>query len=118
VFSQVQLEEFFDYKNQLMSDILSNEEIVKLLNDNGEVVDDAGSLVYSQVFPYEYIPNTVESERTFICCDVDVQKAMNKTFLAPQIYIWVFTHKSLLKSPSGGGVRTDAICSEICKVIN
>lgn len=113
----MQLEELFDYKNQLMSDILSREEIVKLLNDNGSMNDDASSLVYTQVFPYEYIPNTVENGRTFICCDVEVQKAMNKTFLMPQIYIWVFTHKSLLKSPHGG-VRTDALCSEICKVLN
>lgn len=113
----MQLEELFDYKNQLMSDILSSEEIVKLLNDNGAVVDDVGSLVYTQVFPYEYIPNTVENGHTFICCDVDVQKVMNKTFLVPQLCIWIFTHKSLLRAPSGV-IRTDALCAEICKVIN
>ena len=30
----MQLEEFFDYKNQLMNDLLTNEEIVRLLADD------------------------------------------------------------------------------------
>lgn len=113
----MQLDEFYNYKNKLMEDLLSNESIVKLINDNVPS-SDASSLAYVNVFPYEYVPETLEHGRTYICFDVDVQKAQNKTFLTPTIYIWVFTHKSLLRLPNGGGVRTDAICSEICKTIN
>lgn len=113
----MQLEEFYDYKNQLMNDLLTNPDIVRLLDDDFQKTDKPENLVYSQVFPYEYIPDTIEHGQTFICCDVDVQRSMNKTFLLPVLYVWVFSHKSKLRLPEGG-VRTDKLCSEIAKSIN
>lgn len=112
----MQLSEFFDYKNRLMKDLLTNTEIVNLLDDTVELAD-ASKLAYSSVFPYEYIPDTVEYAKTFICFDVDVQESINKTFLLPTLYIWVFSHKSKLRLPEGG-VRTDKLVSEIAKAIN
>lgn len=113
----MQLQEFFDYKNQLMGDLLTNEAIVKLLDDN-IALEDAGSLAYENVFPCEYVPETVQEGKTYICFDVDIQKSVNKTFLLPTLYVWVFAHRSRLRLPNGGGVRTDKLCSEICKAIN
>lgn len=112
----MQLSEFFDYKNKLMEDLLTNDEIVKLLDDNTDLVD-ASKLAYTHVFPYEYIPDTVEHAKTFICFDVDVQESINKTFLLPTLYIWVFSHKSKLRLPEGG-VQTDKLVSKIAKAIN
>lgn len=108
------LEEFYDYKNQLMEDILTSEPIVKLLTDSKEVTIPAFDLAYTQVFPFEYVPNTVEHGNTFVCFDVDIQKSANQTFYYPIIYVWVFTHKSLMRLPEGG-VRVDKIASEIAK---
>ena len=48
---------------------------------------------------------------------MDVQKSLNKTFLIPVLYVWVFTHKSKMKLPKGG-VRVDRLCSEIAKAVN
>lgn len=113
----MQLEEFFDYKNQLMRDLLTSESIVHLLSPSSSM-ENAEDLVYSQIFPYEYVPETVQDGKTFICCDVDIQGIENgKTFYAPVLYVWVFAHKSALRVPEGG-VRTDSLCSEICKKIN
>lgn len=112
----MQLSEFFDYKNQLMKDLLTNSEIVKLL-DGAVYMDDAKGLAYTNVFPFEYIPDTVEKAKTFICFDVDVQESINKTYLLPTLYIWVFSHKSKLRLPDGG-VLTDKLASEIAKAIN
>lgn len=112
----MQLSEFYDYKNKLMKDILTTPNIVRLL-DPSLSIDDTSSLAYKLVFPYEYIPDTVEHGNTFICFDVDIQKSLNKTYLSPILYIWVFTHRSLLHLPEGG-VRTDNLCSEICKIVN
>lgn len=112
----MQLSEFFDYKNKLMEDLLTNENIVKLLDGNTELRY-ANKLAYTHVFPYEYIPDTVEHAKTFICFDVDVQESINKTFLLPTLYIWVFSHKSKLRLPEGG-VQTDKLVSEIAKAIN
>ena len=111
-----QLDEFFDYKNQLMEDLLTNKDIVALINEDISFKK-AASLRYTQVFPYEYVPETVETGKTFVCFDVDIQKSIDKTYLLPTIYVWVFTHKSKLRLPEGG-VRTDKLCSKIAGVIN
>lgn len=113
----MQLEDFYDYKNRLMEDILTNEKIVPLINED-YTVDNAVGLAYTQVFPYEFVPETAQEGKTYICFDVDIQRVEFKTFYDPVIYIWVFSHKSRLRLPDGGGVRTDKICSEICKAIN
>jgi hypothetical protein len=112
----VQLQEFFDYKNKLMEHLLTNKDIVHLINDEIKF-EDAQQLAYKQVFPCEYIPETLHDGSTFVCFDVDVQRAPNKTYLLPTIYVWVFAHRSRLRLPEGG-VRTDALCHEICKQIN
>lgn len=99
-----------------MEDLLTNEEIVKLLDD-AILLQNADTLAYKQVFPCEYVPETVQEGKTFICFDVDIQESVNKTYLLPTLYIWVFTHRSKLRLPEGG-VRTDKLCSEICNAIN
>lgn len=112
-----QLELLFYYKNHLMEDLLTDPEIVRLLSDDAYSMPSPEDLMYKQVFPYEYVPETVQFGRTFICADVDVASSEGTTFLSPTLYIWVFTHKSLLRLPEGG-VRTDCLCSAIAKAIN
>ena len=113
----MQLQDFYDYKNKLMEDLLTHESIVSLINEDVKL-EDAKSLAYKQVFPCEYVPETAQDGYTYICFDVDIQGVSNKLILNPVLYIWVFTHRSNLRLPDGGGVRTDKMCSEICKVIN
>ena len=111
-----QLDVFFNYKNKLMEDLLTNKSITDLINEDIPS-NKIKSLAYTQIFPYEYVPNTIEEGKTFVCFDVDIQESSNKSFLLPTLYIWVFTHKSILRLPQGG-VRTDFLCSEIAKAIN
>lgn len=112
----MQLEEFYDYKNTLMEDLLTSPEITGLLKE-GVSQEKAKTLAYKLVFPYEFVPDTVEHGDTYICYDVDITNVINKTYLLPTLYVWVFTHKSKMRLPQGG-VRVDKLCSEISKVIN
>ena len=112
----MQLQEFYDYKNQIMEDILTDEETVHLIEESIDM-ENAKALAYSRVFPYEYLPDTVEDGKTFVCIDVDIQSVQNKTFLSPIIHVWAFTHKTAMRLDSGG-VRIDALCSSICRLIN
>ena len=112
----MQLHELFDYKNQLMKDLLTNERIVELLDTDVDI-EHAQSLAYSRVFPFEYLPDTVQDGTVFICFDVDVIQALNSTFYEPYLSIWIFAHRSKLRLPEGG-VRTDRICEEIAETIN
>lgn len=111
------LDEFYNYKNQLMEDILTTESIVSLLSEGKQCDIPAFNLAYTQVFPYEYIPDTIEHGKTYICFDVDIQKSANQTFYYPIIYIWIFTHKSLMRLPKGG-VRVDMLAAELAEKLN
>ena len=111
------LNEFFNYKNRLMQDLCCNENIVRLVTDKKDSRVPNHTLAYTQVFPYEYIPETVDNGQTFICFDVDVAEVINKTFYVPVLYVWAFTHKSKFRLPEGG-VRIDKLSAEIDKVLN
>ena len=98
-------------------DICSNENVVSLITgqDNPTVPDK--TLPYEQVYPFQFIPETENTSRTFVCFDVDILKAPNKTFYYPVIYIWIMVHKSKMRT-NGLGCRTDAISSAIDQMLN
>ena len=112
-----QLEDIFDYKNKLMEELITNQTIVDLIAPNRNYADNPEGLIYKTVFPFEYVPDTLEDAATYICYDVDVQKSFDKTYLEPTLYVWVLTHKSLMRLDEGG-VRVDKIVSEITKMLN
>lgn len=111
------LEEFFDYKNRFMKDLCSNKDIVTLITDDEDSSVPNRTLSYTQVFPYEFIPETVDNGQTFICFDVDIANVLNKTFYIPVLYVWVFTHKSKMRL-SSGSIRVDTLSSKINELLN
>lgn len=111
------LEEFFDYKNRLMKDLCSNAEIVKLVTGNDDADVPNHKLAYTQIYPFEFVPETESDARTFICYDMDILSVPNKTYYLPVMYIWVFTHKSKLRLEQGG-LLLDKLSSEITKMLN
>lgn len=111
-------EEFFDYKNQFIGEICSDSEIVSLLlNEDNPVVPNR-ILPYSQVFPYEYVPDTESDARSFVCVDVDIVSVPNSTFYTLAMYVWVFAHKSQLRLSNGRGVITDRLASAVDRIAN
>lgn len=100
-----------------MKDLCCNQNIVTLITDDFESDVPNHTLPYSQIYPYEFIPETVNNGQTFICFDVDVAEVINKTFYVPVLYVWAFTHKSKMRLPDGG-IRIDQLSSEIDKVLN
>lgn len=112
-----ELAEFFNYKNKFMKDLCCDKEIIALItdNENGDVPNH--TLAYSQVYPYEFVPETIDNGQTFVCFDVDIAEVINKTFYIPVLYVWIFTHKSKMR-PVLGGVRTDMLASKINELLN
>lgn len=111
------LDEFFDYKNKLMETLCSNKEIVRLVTDSSSATVPNKDLPYTQIFPFEFIPETVDDGMTFICFDVDIAEVIDKTYYVPVVYVWVFTHKSKLRLEEGG-VRIDKLAVEINKELS
>lgn len=115
----VPFEVFYNYKDQFIGDILTDDDIVRLIDEDFDLDNgDRRSLVYSKVFPLEYVPETVEEANTYILCDVDVSKAYNSPYVEVTLYVWVMMHKSLLILPDGQGVRIDKIVSKIVDRVN
>ena len=114
----MQLEELYDYKNQFAEDLLTSETIVKLLTDDPDYdMSKAGELMFTQVYPYEYIPEVIEHGRTYVFCEVEARRISSETFYEPTIYVWILTHRSKLRLQQGG-IRTDKLASEIAKLMN
>lgn len=113
----MQLEEFYDYKNLLMKQLCCDPDIVRTVTDNADAAVPNHDLPYSQVFPYEYVPETVNDARTFICFDTDIVSVPNKTIYCPVIYVWVFTHKSRLRA-HGGGCTLDNLAVAVNNLLN
>ena len=108
------LDELFDYKNLLMKTLCENEAIVRLITDSSSAPVPDYDLPYTQIYPFEFVPETVSEGTTFVCFDVDIMDVYNKTFYMPVLYIWVFTHKSKLRLEEGG-LRLDQLAVEINK---
>lgn len=96
----------------------SNEEIVRLVSDSSYAPVPNYDLGYSQIYPFEFIPETVDEAQTFICFDVDIAEVQSKTYYTPVIYVWIFTHKSKLRLPGSKGLRLDNLAVEINKELN
>lgn len=112
------LDEFFNYKNELMKIFCSNEKIVHLVSDSDAAPVPNYDLGYSQIYPFEFIPETIDEAQTFICFDVDIAEVQSKTYYTPVVYVWIFTHKSKLRLPDSKGLRLDNLAVEINKELN
>lgn len=111
----MQLEEFYDYKNRLIQELCSDPEIVRLVTGNDKATVPNHELPYTQIFPYEYVPETIEEGKTFVCIEVEISSVPNKTYYLPVIYVWVFTHKSRMRveTDRGGAVLVDELSAKI-----
>lgn len=110
------LEEFYDYKNRLVKDLLTDKDIVELIDPN-HMYEDPIDMVYDNINPYEFYPETIEKGKVYVCCDVDVESTGERPYYTLRLHVWVFAHKSILPLPEGG-VRTDKLCAAIDKKIN
>ena len=111
------LAEFYDYKNLLMKTLCSDQEIVQLVTGNEDARVPNHELPYTQLFSYEFIPETVSEAKTFICFDVDIVSVPNKTYYMPVLYIWMFTHKSNIRMEKGG-LLLDRLCVAVNRLLN
>lgn len=116
----MRLEEFYDYKNRLVQQLCSDPDVVRLVTGNSDAAVPNYEMPYTQIFPYEFVPETIEDGKTFICIEVDVSSVPNKTYYIPVIYVWIFTHKSRMRveTDRGGAVLVDVLSAKINDLLN
>lgn len=111
-------EELYGYKNRLMEEMCKNPEIVRLVTGRDDPQMPAFDLPYTNIFPFERVPDTADDAKTFVCFDIDIDSVPTKTTYFLTLYIWVFTHESKLRLPRGQGVLIDQMVAAIVRMLN
>lgn len=110
------------YKQKLMSSIINSPELISLLDKryvvNGECVDVDEGLVYKQIFPFYYIPDTQTEKLSYIILKVDGLGIRNKLYNKAKVCICVISHQDCMKVENGRGTRIDLIAEIIEDMFN
>ena len=109
------LEELSKYKIEIMKRLCLSKEIQSLILFS-ESENQGKEMMYKNIFPYAFIPDTVTDASTFICFDLEIQRVQNRTFKDINMLFWIFTHQSLMRTDNG--IRTDIIANEVDKILN
>ena len=98
------------YKSKLMSSIINSPELIALVNDSyiedGEIID-ANGLVYKQIFPFYYIPDTQTETLSYVIMKVNGLGVSGKIYNKAEVYICVMSHQDIMKVEDAGGTRID-----------
>ena len=98
------------YKNKLMSSIINSPELIALVNDSyiedGEIID-ANGLVYKQIFPFYYIPDTQTETLSYVIMKVNGLGVSGKIYNKAEVYICVMSHQDIMKVEDANGTRID-----------
>ena len=123
------LSEISEYKQNLLTLFLRDPRIVSILKNEKANADDipAFDLRYKQVFPWKHVVDTSEEARTFITFNISVPNCPTLAVADFTLYVWVFTHDSLMPfdkeaSERTGvdkrGTRDDVLCQVIAEALN
>lgn len=112
------LKELSAYKSRMMQAFCTSKELSPLLCVEGEDELTGKALMYSRVFPYAHVPNTIENAKSFVCFKVDAVSVKSAVIKVMQITIYCISHQSLLRLPDGKGLRTDEMASQVDKLMN
>ena len=73
------------------------------------------------VFKFEYIPDTQENSKTFLCVEVVPQETDGDTITNMVIYVFAYCSKNLMQTyhrKGQAGTRVDILVSDIDKILN
>ena len=111
------LEEFTSYKQTLMKALCTSSVVKNLLKLSSDPSNITGKdMRYKRIFPYNYVPLTIETAQTFICFTVTAPNVKDDLITELRLTIYVFTHQDLMRTDNG--MRTDLLISEIDKLLN
>lgn len=102
-----------EYKNRVINLLYKNDDFITLINPvpsqcpdldiidvlNGGtwIIDGKEWKEQGYVFDYNFIDETVTQDKTFIFVDTDITKIRNNTFTDFNLYVFIFTAKSLVR---------------------
>ena len=121
------LEEIGSFKNKIVSKLINDSNILDaLLGDINDIEDPETALLGKDgsgnggcVFKFEYIPDTQENSKTFLCVEVVPQETDGDTITNMVIYVFAYCSKNLMQTyhrKGQAGTRVDILVSDIDKI--
>lgn len=108
------------YKKKLVTSIATSPDLVSLLNEeyveDGECVD-SDELIYKQIFPYYFIPETQNDQKSYVIMKVNGLGLKNKIYNKAEVYICVISHQGCMKT-NDGGTRIDLMGEIVEELFN
>lgn len=123
------LEEIGIFKNRIVSKLIHDNNVVDvLLNGNEGDKDPEVALLGSDetgtdgcVFEFEYVPDTQETSKTFLCVEVIPEETSGDTITGMSVYVFAYCSKNIMQTyhrKGTAGTRIDILISDIDKVLN
>lgn len=116
-------------KQTVLRAVLSNEEIVRILRNRFDVTVPDMSLRYTQVFPWMYVPETVEETKSYIGMRIRAKTPVNAAAKIFELTIYVMCHKEHMRmnrevceilglDTKDSGSRVDVLADKIDLLLN
>lgn len=106
-----------EWKNKAIELVLGQDEIMELLEMDDNEADDP---VYTRIFPYNHIPQTIEETKVYITFTVNVPRiTFNKIWAYPRLTVRVIAHQERMKLNMAGvsATRIDYIAKLIVDLL-
>ena len=92
------LEEVGSFKNKVVSKLINDDNVLDVLLGDIDNVDDPETVLLGKdgsgnggcVFKYEYVPDTQENSKTFLCIEVVPQETDGDTITDMIIYVFIY----------------------------
>lgn len=108
------------YKRKLISSIVNSPDLISLINsdyiEDGECVD-SENLVYKQIFPFYYIPDTQKEAKSYVIMKVNGLGMKNKIYNKAEVIICVISHQDIMEMKTGE-TRIDLMGEKIEELFN
>lgn len=89
-----------EWKNKAIELVLGQDEIMELLEMDDNEADDP---VYTRIFPYNHIPQTIEETKVYITFTVNVPRiTFNKIWAYPRLTVRVIAHQERMELNMAG----------------
>lgn len=110
------LSELVDYKKTIGQWLYSDRGFVDLVTNTTTMTLPARSLVNDQLWYYDYIDETVQDAKCYVCLEIDDSTVRTPAVGDFVLLIWIIVPKSLMDMQ--GNIRRDAIASRIDTLLN
>lgn len=105
-----------DCKDKVIEKILSSQEVVDLIDDQKIKTAPAFGLLYKKVFPYAFVPDTVDATETYICVETNIVNVKSDAICDVELIIHVISHIGIMRTDFG--TRVDALADVIDELLN